>query len=100
MFNMSQYECNRTIFRSMICTSLMIVAICIPDVGLLISLFGAVGSSMLAIIIPPVLYIKLHKHSLSLVSRVLHYGIIVFGVVGMVAGTLQALTQVVESLFR
>lgn len=99
MFNLSQYECNRTIFRSMICTSLMIVAICIPDVGLLISLFGAVGSSMLAIIIPPMLYIKLHKHSLSLGSRVFHYGIIVFGVVGMVAGTLQALAHVAESLF-
>ncbi|KAF1335939.1 Amino acid/auxin permease, partial [Globisporangium splendens] len=100
VFQMSQYECNRTIFRSMICTSLMIIAICIPDVGLLISLFGAVGSSMLAIIIPPVLYMKLHKGSLSLPSYVLHYGIVVFGILGMIAGTLQALAQVMESLFQ
>jgi hypothetical protein len=99
-FRMSQYECNRTIFRSMICTSLMVIAICIPDVGLLISLFGAVGSSMLAIIIPPVLYMKLHKGSLSLPSYMLHYGIVVFGILGMIAGTLQALAQVMESLFQ
>ncbi|GLD96898.1 hypothetical protein PINS_up005581 [Pythium insidiosum] len=94
---MSQYECNRTIFRSMLCTGLMLIAICIPDVGLLISLFGAVGSSMLAIIIPPVMYIVLHQGELSIGSRVLHMGIIIFGVLGMVAGTVQAMAQVVKS---
>lgn len=97
VFSMSQYECNRTLYRSMICTTLMIIAICIPDVGLLISLFGAVGSSMLAIIIPPVLYLKLHRHSLSLTSRVLHYAIIVVGVAGMIAGTIQAVVDIVKS---
>ncbi|GLE09580.1 hypothetical protein PINS_up021308 [Pythium insidiosum] len=95
--SMSQYECNRTIFRSMLCTGLMLIAICIPDVGLLISLFGAVGSSMLAIIIPPVMYIVLHQGELSIGSRVLHMGIIIFGVLGMVAGTVQAMAQVVKS---
>lgn len=99
VFKMSQYECNRTVFRSMICTSLMLIAVCIPDVGLLISLFGAVGSSMLAIIIPPVMYLKLHKHSLSLPSRLFHYSIIIFGIVGMVAGTLEALVEVAKSIF-
>ncbi|TYZ62105.1 hypothetical protein PybrP1_000917 [[Pythium] brassicae (nom. inval.)] len=99
VFSMTQYECNRTVLRSMICTSLLLVAVCIPDVGLLISLFGAVGSSMLAIILPPVMYLKLHKHSLSLPSRVFHAGIVVFGVVGMAAGTLQALVEVATALF-
>ncbi|KAF1795570.1 P-loop containing nucleoside triphosphate hydrolase [Phytophthora cactorum] len=55
--NLSPYECNRTLFRSMLCTSLMMVAVCVPDVGLLISLFGSVGSSMLAIVLPPILYL-------------------------------------------
>ncbi|KAJ0392293.1 hypothetical protein P43SY_005148 [Pythium insidiosum] len=95
--SMSQYECNRTIFRSMLCTGLMVIAICIPDVGLLISLFGAVGSSMLAIIIPPVMYIVLHQGELSIGSRILHLGIIVFGVLGMIAGTVQAMAQVISS---
>ncbi|RLN95404.1 hypothetical protein BBJ28_00022207 [Nothophytophthora sp. Chile5] len=95
--NLSPYECNRTLFRSMLCTSLMVVAVCVPDVGLLISLFGSVGSSMLAIVLPPVLYLVVAGSSLSLASRVFHGAIVVVGVVGMVAGTAQALGQVIAS---
>ncbi|KAL4100188.1 hypothetical protein PRIC1_007983 [Phytophthora ramorum] len=95
--NLSPYECNRTLFRSMLCTSLMVIAVCVPDVGLLISLFGSVGSSMLAIVLPPVLYLVAAGPTLSLPSRVFHWGIVVFGLVGMVAGTVQAMRQVVAS---
>ncbi|KAG7379200.1 hypothetical protein PHYPSEUDO_008897 [Phytophthora pseudosyringae] len=95
--NLSPYECNRTLFRSMLCTSLMVVAVCVPDVGLLISLFGSVGSSMLAIVLPPVLYLVASGSALSLPSRVFHWGIVVFGIVGMVAGTVQAVRQVIDS---
>lgn len=96
--SLSQYECNRTLFRSMLCTCLMVIAICVPDVGLLISLFGAVGSSMLAIIIPPYMYLRATKDSISCVSRVAHWGIVIFGVVGMIAGTVQAMLQIIASL--
>lgn len=99
--SMSQYECNRTIFRSMLCTGLMVVAVCVPDVSLLISLFGAVGSSMLAIIIPPVMYLRLQSQQtsspLSLASRTVHWMIIVFGVLGMVAGTEEAVRDIIAS---
>lgn len=97
--NLTPYECNRTLFRSMLCTSLMIVAVCVPDVGLLISLFGSVGSSMLAIVLPPVLYLVAAGPTLSTPSRVFHWGIIVVGVVGMVAGTVQATRQVIGSFY-
>ncbi|KAF4041917.1 Transmembrane amino acid transporter protein [Phytophthora infestans] len=95
--NLSPYECNRTLFRSMLCTSLMMVAVCVPDVGLLISLFGSVGSSMLAIVLPPVLYLVAKGSTLSLPSRIFHWGIVVFGIVGMVAGSVQAMRQVIDS---
>ncbi|KAG3102368.1 hypothetical protein PI124_g13400 [Phytophthora idaei] len=95
--NLSPYECNRTLFRSMLCTSLMMVAVCVPDVGLLISLFGSVGSSMLAIVLPPILYLVATGSALSLPSRIFHWGIVVFGIVGMVAGTVQAMRQVIHS---
>lgn len=81
----------------MLCTSLMIIAVCVPDVGLLISLFGSVGSSMLAIVLPPVLYLVATGSTLSLPSRIFHWGIVVFGIVGMVAGTVQAIRQVINS---
>ncbi|KAF0695827.1 Aste57867_13347 [Aphanomyces stellatus] len=86
----SQYEVRRTLFRSMLCTMLMLVAVCVPDVGLLISLFGAIGSSMLAVIIPPILYVNLNPSSLSPLSYGCHMTLVVFGTVGMVAGTIQA----------
>ncbi|KAJ8525751.1 hypothetical protein ON010_g15362 [Phytophthora cinnamomi] len=95
--NLSPYECNRTLFRSMLCTSLMVIAVCVPDVGLLISLFGSVGSSMLAIVLPPVLYLVASGSTLSLPSRIFHWGIVVFGIVGMIAGTVQATRQVIAS---
>ncbi|CEG44818.1 amino acid auxin permease family [Plasmopara halstedii] len=99
MCNLSPYECNRTLFRSMLCTSLMVIAICVPDVGLLISLFGSVGSSMLAIILPPVLYITATKSTMSLSSRIFHLGIVFLGVIGMVAGTVQAMCRVISSFY-
>ncbi|KAE8909392.1 hypothetical protein PF005_g24867 [Phytophthora fragariae] len=95
--NLSPYECNRTLFRSMLCTSLMVIAVCVPDVGLLISLFGSVGSSMLAIVLPPVLYLVVSGPTLSLPSRIFHWGIVVFGIAGMIAGTVQAMRQVIDS---
>ncbi|KAH9117890.1 hypothetical protein LEN26_012395 [Aphanomyces euteiches] len=94
VLNTSQYEVRRTLFRSMLCTTLMLVAVCVPNVGLLISLFGAVGSSMLAIIIPPILYLALMQSNLSWLSWLLHISIVVFGIVGMVTGTIQAFRDI------
>lgn len=82
----------------MLCTSLMVVAVCVPDVGLLISLFGSVGSSMLAIVLPPLLYIESHSRTLPTASMAFHLSIALFGIIGMVCGTAQTLVQVVQSL--
>ncbi|RHY94422.1 hypothetical protein DYB37_003260, partial [Aphanomyces astaci] len=77
----TQYEVRRTMFRSMLCTTLMLVAVCVPNVGLLISLFGAVGSSMLAVIIPPILYVTLEQANLSWFSWTLHMLVVGGGLV-------------------
>nr|CCA19625.1 Amino Acid/Auxin Permease (AAAP) Family putative [Albugo laibachii Nc14]CCA22875.1 Amino Acid/Auxin Permease (AAAP) Family putative [Albugo laibachii Nc14] len=96
-----QSDLNHTLFRTMICLSLMIVAICVPNVGLLISLFGAVCSSMLAIILPPIMYLRLCRIksiSISVFSWLGHGLIVVFGIAGMLTGTLQAFKQIIASL--
>ncbi|KDO27372.1 hypothetical protein SPRG_06958 [Saprolegnia parasitica CBS 223.65] len=93
----SQYEVRRTLFRSMLVTCLMLVAICVPNVGLLISLFGSVGSSMLAVILPPVFYLALERDRVCLASWALHLGIVAVGCVGMVAGTIQALDDIIAT---
>ncbi|OQR86295.1 Amino Acid/Auxin Permease (AAAP) Family [Achlya hypogyna] len=97
LLSTSQYELRRTLFRSMLCTLLMLVAICVPNVGLLISLFGSVGSSMLAVILPPIFYLALEKGRASIVSWALHLVIVVIGIVGMIAGTIQALDDIVRT---
>ncbi|EQC31764.1 hypothetical protein SDRG_10553 [Saprolegnia diclina VS20] len=94
MLSTSQYEVRRTLFRSMLVTCLMLVAICVPNVGLLISLFGSVGSSMLAVILPPVFYLALERDRVCVASWALHISIVAVGCVGMVAGTIQALDDI------
>lgn len=100
-FFITPSELNRTLFRTMICLCLMIVAICVPNVGLLISLFGAVCSSMLAIILPPIMYLRLCRTrsiSIPFYSWLGHGLIVVFGIAGMLAGTFQALKEIIASL--
>jgi hypothetical protein len=46
-----------------------------------------------------VLYLVTAGPTLSLPSRVFHWGIVVVGVAGMVAGTSQALRQVLHSFY-
>ncbi|ETW02271.1 hypothetical protein H310_05821 [Aphanomyces invadans] len=95
--NTTQYEVRRTMFRSMLCTTLMLVAVCVPNVGLLISLFGAVGSSMLAVTIPPILYVNLDGATLSWYSWTLHMLVAGAGIVGMVAGSFQAIVDIAST---
>ncbi|KUF87442.1 WRKY transcription factor 19 [Phytophthora nicotianae] len=44
-----------------------------------------------------ILYLVATGSTLSLPSRIFHWGIVVFGIVGMVAGTVQAMRQVIDS---
>ncbi|OQR95295.1 hypothetical protein THRCLA_07986 [Thraustotheca clavata] len=97
LLNTTQYELRRTFFRSMLVTCLMLVAICIPNVGLLISLFGSVGSSMLAVILPPIFYLSLNNYHISTASFIFHGLLIVLGIIGMIAGTIQALIDIANS---
>ncbi|KAF0695828.1 Aste57867_13348 [Aphanomyces stellatus] len=100
VLNTSKYEIRRTLFRSMLCTLLMLVAVCVPNIGLLISLFGSVGSSVLAVIIPPILYIHVQQEpKISRLSWFFHMALIVFGIAGMVAGTVQALIDIVDKFY-
>jgi len=94
------YETQRTVVRSVICTILMVLAICVPNVGLLISLFGSVGSSMLAVILPPVLYVAMMGKTITWKSWFGHWGIIVVGSIGMFTGTYQACVDILKSMLE
>ena len=81
------------------------LAVAIPELHLFISLIGAFASSILAIIIPPILQIMLFsrvaeprwKKALWISKSVF---IVVVGVTGFVAGTFTSVQSIVNFLQR
>ena len=90
---------NRKFLRTIICTALMSVAYIVPNVGLLISLFGSMGASVLAIIAPPILHISLHPDQPKSMLLV-HRGISILGIFALVAGSTTGIKDIVDSLFK
>jgi proton-coupled amino acid transporter len=78
----------------------VICAVAIPNIGLLISLIGAVGCTALALIFPPLcdMATRLSRKT-QLQSRfhnyIVDFGILVFGVIAMLLGTYTSLTEII-----
>ena len=83
----------RRIFRSVICTAIMLVAFSVPKVGLLVSLFGALGCNTLAVILPPLMYLSIMEKEAKIV-KAFHISISIIGVAGLVTGTASALSDI------
>jgi len=77
------------------------LAIAIPDLGDIISLIGAMASSMLALILPPLIdQLILNNSSPKLfILKCIKNGVIVtFGIMGMIVGTYVSIDQLVTDL--
>lgn len=73
------------------------LAIGIPQLDNFISLLGAVSSSALAIIFPPLLHIATFKgHGLSVCSAMKDIFIILIGVVGFLFGTYTSIIAIIK----
>jgi amino acid permease len=72
------------------------LAAAIPQLGLVISLVGSLGSGGLALVLPPLLAIKELRKTFSL-QLVVDGFICVFGIVGSVAGTYVAVKSIIEA---
>jgi len=92
------------LFRYMLVAFVCALAIAIPDLGDIISLIGAMASSMLALILPPTIdqlvmtFNKPNGKARFYISTVKNVAIIIFGVVGMVVGTYVSVDQLVIDL--
>ena len=71
------------------------MAVVIPDIGLFISLVGAVGSSFLALIFPPLIDSILHSKA-SCWKHIKNTGIVLFGVIGFLSGTYVSIINVID----
>lgn len=78
-----------------------IVAIVVPELDLLISLVGALASSSLALVFPPLIEILTYKapnERLSSLSVIKDISIMVFGVFGCVVGTWVSIDEIRKKL--
>jgi proton-coupled amino acid transporter len=87
-----------SIFRSCVVIFTFLLAICIPKIDLFIALVGAVASSTLAIVIPPLLDLMIFWPMENYSKKILIKNVIVilFGFYIFVAGTYCSISDIVN----
>ncbi|XP_043261483.1 proton-coupled amino acid transporter 1 isoform X1 [Colletes gigas] len=90
---------SETVFRSVLCFLTFVLAEAIPKLGLFISLVGAVSSTALALIFPPIIEMVVwwQHTSLGLSTIAKDITIIVIGFLGFVFGTYESLNAIVRA---
>ncbi|XP_043286776.1 proton-coupled amino acid transporter 1-like isoform X2 [Venturia canescens] len=86
-------------YRSAVCLLTFILAEAIPQLGLFISLVGAVSSTALALIFPPIMEMVIcsQQSTMSLNTMIKDLCILLIGVLGCVTGTYQSVASIVEA---
>ncbi|XP_012228414.1 proton-coupled amino acid transporter 1 isoform X2 [Linepithema humile] len=87
------------IFRSVMCLITFILAEAIPKLGLFISLVGAVSSTALALVFPPIIEMIVcwHNTNLGFFTISKDVAIVLIGVLGFATGTYESLTSIIKS---
>ncbi|XP_066591707.1 proton-coupled amino acid transporter 1-like isoform X2 [Prorops nasuta] len=86
-------------FRSALCLVTFILAEAIPQLGLFISLVGAVSSTALALIFPPIIEMVVRYQDARLGKLTISKDIMIvfIGLLGFVTGTYESLTKIVNA---
>eukprot|EP01041_Mallomonas_annulata_P009708 gene9708-20185_t len=85
---------SRGMFRVVLVSLTALIAILIPNVGLLISLAGASSGSALSMIIPPLIDMKINRESISIQRLVMNFFSIFIGSLGAIIGTFVAIRDI------
>lgn len=91
------------IFRAMMVLLTLSVALLVPNLGLLISLIGAVCSTSLALVFPVVieyLVITRHDKSVGLLTVIKNILIISLALVGFLSGGYESIRQIVQLYYK
>ncbi len=99
----SEPGCFRTEHRSVLLTRLairaacvtgtLLTAICVPDVGLLVGLFGSLTAPFLVVVVPPLLALKVWPDARW---GVLHVVLSALGLLGAVVGSHMAIVNILN----
>ncbi|XP_024872726.1 proton-coupled amino acid transporter 1 isoform X1 [Temnothorax curvispinosus] len=87
------------VFRSVMCFITFILAEAVPQLGLFISLVGAVSSTALALVFPPIIEMIVcwHNTSLGFFTIAKDVMIVLIGVLGFATGTYESMTAIIKS---
>ncbi|KAK0177380.1 hypothetical protein PV328_001441 [Microctonus aethiopoides] len=91
-----------TLFRSVLCLVTFILAEAIPNLGLFISLVGAVSSTALALLFPPIIELVVcsGNHTLGYYKLSKNIFILFIGLLGFVTGTYESITSIVTAFSK
>ncbi|XP_076170143.1 proton-coupled amino acid transporter 2 isoform X2 [Ptiloglossa arizonensis] len=93
---------SETVFRSSLCFLTFILAEAIPQLGLFISLVGAVSSTALALIFPPIIEMVVcwQNASLGLFTISKDIIIVLIGLLGFATGTYESLNSIIRAFSK
>ncbi|XP_063986167.1 proton-coupled amino acid transporter 1-like isoform X3 [Diachasmimorpha longicaudata] len=88
-----------TCFRSALCLLTFVLAEAIPNLGNFISLVGAVSSTALALLFPPIieLVVCAGNNTLGPIKIMKNVFILLIGLLGFLTGTYESLTKIIDS---
>ncbi|XP_031826594.1 proton-coupled amino acid transporter 2 isoform X4 [Nomia melanderi] len=91
-----------TVFRSVLCLLTFVLAEAIPELGLFISLVGAVSSTALALIFPPIIEMVVcgQNASLGMFTMSKDIVIVLIGLLGFVTGTYESITSIIAAFSK
>ncbi|EGD79331.1 hypothetical protein PTSG_09745 [Salpingoeca rosetta] len=82
--------------RTIITLIVVGIAIAIPHLGLIISLIGSLGAGLLALILPPLMHLRLVPNLPTWV-KVKNICIMIFGVIGSIAGVFVSIKELINA---
>lgn len=89
----------QTVFRTCLVAATAIVAIVVPDIGLLIALAGATSGATLSMVLPPMIDWQISTKPFSMQRRVLNCMSVIIGILGTVIGTVVAVMDIIHAYF-
>ncbi|XP_044598339.1 proton-coupled amino acid transporter-like protein CG1139 isoform X3 [Cotesia glomerata] len=91
-----------TCFRSALCLGTFILAEAIPNLGLFISLVGALSSTALALLFPPIIEIvvRSQNNTLSYFKLFKNCFILLIGFLGFITGTYESITAIIKAFSK
>ncbi|XP_043501944.1 proton-coupled amino acid transporter 1-like isoform X1 [Polistes fuscatus] len=87
------------VFRSTVCFVTFVLAEAIPELGLFISLVGAVSSTALALLFPPIIELVVcwQNVNLSPFTVIKDVTIVLIGLLGFATGTYESITSIIKA---